>query len=250
MTEKTFNKVFSTFLLVGMAVAIVLTTIFKWNQSGAALAMLLISAFGSMMGILATVTAANGMVITFLFGLIDVTIYGAVCFINWRQGHSGLGNAIMHMVYFVPMQFVGYFQWRRRGASSETKVKARRMTGRQYLLYAGVFAAASVAAYIVLARFDRSAATSFIKMAVVLDVIPLICNILGQLLMSMAYMEQWIFWIGVNISSILMWSFTLGSGGGDFAAIYLIKYSFYLVNSLNGLRIWLKLSRPEDTIAN
>ena len=55
-------------------------------------------------------------------------------------------------------------------------------------------------------------------------------------------MEQWIFWIGVNITSILMWAFAL-KGGGDYAVIYLVKYSFYLLNSLNGLRIWIRLSR-------
>ena len=62
--------------------------------------------------------------------------------------------------------------------------------------------------------------------------------------MSTAYMDQWIFWIGVNISSVLMWSLTLASSPADsYALVYLIKYSFYLLNSLNGLRIWLKLSR-------
>jgi len=69
------------------------------------------------------------------------------------------------------------------------------------------------------------------------------CNILGQLLMSMAYMEQWIFWIGVNITSVLMWVSTLHGASDSFALIYIIKYSFYLLNSLNGLRIWLRLSR-------
>lgn len=245
MQENKFNKWFNAFILIGMAVALVLTTAIKTGAAGSGRALLLISAFGSLMGVLATVCSANGHIITFLFGLLDVTIYGIMCFINWRHGNPGLGNAILHAVYFVPMQFIGFAQWRRRGAGSTAKVKARRLDGRKALLLTAVFLVGSVAAYLVLARFDKSAADSFIKLAVVLDVLPLMCNILGQLLMSTAYMEQWIFWIGVNITSIIMWSVSMKSADDTFAIIYIIKYSFYLLNSFNGLRIWINLSRHE-----
>lgn len=244
MKDSKFNRWFNIFILAGMSVALIITTIFKLGGTQAGKVLLLVSAFGSLMGVLSTVCSANGKIITFLFGLLDVAIYGVMCLINWRGGNSGLGNAILHFIYFVPMQFVGFAQWRRHGASGGGKVKARRLSGRQWLLYMSVFVVGSVAAYLVIARFDRSAADTFIKTAVVLDVLPLMCNIIGQLLMSMAYMEQWLFWIGVNITSIVMWSVTLAGNHSDsYAVIYIIKYSFYLLNSFNGLRIWLNLSR-------
>jgi nicotinamide mononucleotide transporter len=59
-------------------------------------------------------------------------------------------------------------------------------------------------------------------------------------------MEQWYIWILVNISSISLWAVTLmGPGASGNAAVMLVKYIFYLLNSLNGLRIWLNLSRRE-----
>lgn len=244
MTEERFNKLFSSFILVGMTVALVLATALKLQGAQDGRWLLLLSAFGSLMGVLATVCSANGRIITFLFGLIDVALYGAMCLVTWSKGGSGLGNAILHFLYFVPMQFVGFAQWRRRGAVGGEKLRARRLSGKQWALYMAIMLAGSVAAYFVLARFDKSAADGFIRWAVVLDVIPLACNIVGQLLMSTAYMDQWFFWMGVNISSICMWAFTLaGSPGSDYAVIYIIKYSFYLLNSFNGLRIWLALSR-------
>ena len=100
--------------------------------------------------------------------------------------------------------------------------------------------------YLVIARFDKSAADGFLKMAVVLDVLPLVCNIFGQALMSTAYREQWFFWIGVNVFSIWMWARALSTGGGSYSVIYIIKYSFYLINSFNGLRIWHNLSKKAD----
>lgn len=244
--NKTFNKYFSVFIMVGMTVVTILATALKFVPADTEARWLLIfAAFGSLMGVAATVASASGKIITFLFGLIDVSIYGAMCLINWKNGSSGLGNAVLHFLYFVPMQFVGFFQWRHRGNTAEGSVNARRLNGKQRWLAALLFLAGSVVAYFIIARFDKSAADTFIKTAVVLDVLPLICNIIGQLLMSTAYMEQWIFWIGVNVFSITMWAVTLkGDPGSSYALIYIIKYSFYLLNSLNGLRNWLRLSRP------
>lgn len=247
--EKSFNRWFNVFILAGMTVALLLITIFKLGGTETGKALLVISAFGSLMGVLSTVCSANGSILTFFFGFLDVSIYGVMCFINWRHGGSGLGNAILHMVYFVPMQFIGFFQWRKRGAGHNgSKVEARRLDGRKWLYCTAFFVVFTVAAYFILAYFDKSAADSFIKVAVVLDVLPLVCNILGQFLMSTAYMEQWIFWIGVNITSVLMWMHSYTTSADTYTLVYIIKYSFYLLNSFNGLRIWLKLSGKKDGI--
>ncbi|MBQ0149656.1 MAG: nicotinamide riboside transporter PnuC [Bacteroidales bacterium] len=239
--EDRFNRWFSAFILIGMTVAIVMTTMLKFGRADAGRAMLIISAVGSLMGVLSSVCSANGKIITFLFGLIDVSLYAVACF----YGHK-YGNAFLHVLYFIPMQFVGYSQWKKRGqGKSGGSVRARRLSPKQWAMYMAFFMAGAVVAYLILARFDKSAADSFIKVAVLLDVLPLMCNIIGQLLMSMAYMDQWIFWIGVNISSVIMWATTLSGAADSYALIYVIKYSFYLLNSINGLRIWLNLSRPE-----
>ena len=243
--EEKFNKLFSAFVLIGMTVALVLTTALKLGDSTGGKSMLLVSAFGSLMGVMSTVFSANGNILTFLFGFLDVSIYGVICFINWRNGGTGLGNALLHLVYFVPMQFIGLAQWRKRGASSTDKPAAKRLDARGWLITSLLLLLGSVTLYFILAHFDKSAAGTFLKWSVILDVITLVCNILGQLFMSNAYMEQWFFWIGVNIFSILMWSWTLSQTGGSYALIYIIKYSFYLINSIYGLRIWLALSRKE-----
>ena len=246
MDDKRFNKWFSAFILIGMTVALVLTTAIKFGSATDGRGWLLLAAFGSLMGVLATVCSANGRIITFFFGLLDVAIYGAMCLMNWRDGGSGLGNAVLHFAYFVPMQFVGFAQWRKRGSNRSGQVKARRLNGRQWAILGPAVVASTVVLYLIIARFDRSAAEGFLKLAVVLDVLPLVCNIFGQALMSTAYREQWFFWIGVNIFSIWMWSRTMATGGGSYSAIYIVKYSFYLINSLNGLRIWHNLSKTGD----
>jgi nicotinamide mononucleotide transporter PnuC len=242
MSDKTFNKWFNTFILVGMAVVTVVVTAVKFKDADSGRAMLVISAFGSLMGLLSTVCAANGRILTFLFGLIDVTIYGVMCLIGTRYG-----NAALHLLYFLPMQFVGYFQWRKRGAEEEKKVQARRLDGKQWLLYGSIFLVGLIISYFILAAFDKTEAAGVVKWLVVMDAFSMMCNILGQYLLSTAYMEQWYFWLGVNVSTIVMWVLTLRQDpSSTYASIYVVKYSFYLLNALNGLRIWYNLSRPKE----
>ena len=239
--DKKFNKWFNTFILVGMAVVTVVVTAIKFQDADSGRAMLLISAFGSLMGVLCTVLAANGRILTFLFGILDVSIYGVMCLIGTKYG-----NAALHLLYFLPMQFVGYFQWKNRGAHEEKKVQARRLSGKQWLLYGGIFLVGLVAAYFILAALDKKEAAGVIKWVAMADAFSMMCNILGQYLLSTAYMEQWYFWILVNISTIIMWVLTIRQEPDSaFAHIYIVKYSFYLLNSLNGLRIWYNLSRRE-----
>ena len=221
--DKTFNKWFNTFILVGMAVVTVVVTAIRFQGAESGRAMLVISAIGSLMGVLSTVCAANGRILTFLFGFIDVTIYGVMCLIGTRYG-----NAALHLLYFLPMQFVGYFQWRKRGAQEQKKVQARRLDGKQWLLYGSIFLVGLVAAYFILSALDKTEAAGVVKWLVVMDAFSMMCNIIGQYLLSTAYMDQWIFWIGVNVSTIIMWVLTLcQEPDSSYALIYVVKYSFF-----------------------
>ncbi len=238
-----FNKWFNGFILVGMAVVTVLVLAFKLHDAQDGRALLIIASVGSLAGVLANVLSANGRILTFLFGLIDVSIYGAMCLTGAKYG-----NAALHLLYFLPMQVVGFLQWRRRGASGESQVRARRLDGRQWLLYGSIFLVGLVAAYFILAALDKNEAAQVVKWMVLTDAVSMMCNILGQWLLSTAYMEQWYFWIGVNIFSVVMWVLTLRqSPDSSYALVYVVKYSFYLLNSLNGLRIWLALSRKPES---
>ena len=245
-----FNLAFNLFLVIGMLVAVTVTTIFKLQQPGVRTFMLLLASFGSVMGVVNTVMSANGNILTFVFGFIDVLI-GTIVYLD----NGIMGNFALHAFYFLPMQFVGFWQWRKRGAKVVSReeggssLKARRLTGRQWLLLTSCVAVWIIALYLILlyvdgAKLAAGKIESIDKPKILLDAVVMILNIAGQVLMSLAFMEQWYIWILVNISSISLWSVAVVSGAGSGnAAVMLIKYIFYLLNSLNGLRIWLNLSR-------
>ena len=247
MTDKKFNKWFSTILMALMVVVIVIITAFKMGQPDARVVMLLIAALGSVMGVAATVLSANGIIWTFIFGILDVIFCCIVAADNQIWGTFSL-----HLFYFLPMQFVGIWQWRKRGAvGAKTEVKARRFTPKQWgITVASVLAGLALVYFILLQiRLHTSAGEPFDRSQVFFDAAVTTFNIAGQILMSLAFYEQWYLWILVNISSIFLWGGTMvSSAASSYTVVMFIKYCFYLVNSLNGLRIWYNLSKPDSSL--
>lgn len=233
-----FNTIFNILILVGMTIAVAITNYNKITAADSGKLMLVIASIGALMGVMNNVLSANGSILTFIFGVLDVTIYSIALF---QSGY--IGNAALHVLYFLPMQFVGFFNWKKRGAHGSEKVKARRLDLKGWAIAGGAFLIGSLIAYVILGFIDnKDAATGFIKTGVMLDALVMGLNILGQVLMSYAFADQWYAWILVNILSICMWVHKIDS---SYSTIYIVKYSFYFLNSLNGLRIWLNLSRKD-----
>lgn len=261
ITEKRFNLWFSIFLFVGMVSVVIIDTIFEIKDPDARLAIQLIAGFGAIMGVVNTVLSANGNIWTFVFGLIDVACCSIVYF------DSGImGTFALHVFYFLPMQFVGWWQWRKRGAGTRAeinehgeaetaKVRARRLSAKNWIYLAFGFIAGTAISYaalyyIDLAKFNSGQIAAIDKAKILLDATVVTLNILGQVLMSTAYMEQWYIWNLVNVFSIMLWTNALfGAASGSYAVVMLVKYVLYLLNSINGLRIWLRLSRDNTEIA-
>lgn len=246
MTEKTFNKLFNSFIIIGMSLSVLVGSYLKLRQGEGNTALLILSAVGALAGVISTVLSASGNIYSFVFGLIDVTIYAYALYDS--------GNPLtfcLHAFYFIPMEFVGFFMWRKRGAGAKSAVKARRLKGvgqwlKVFALLIVVFAACFALSCFATSRGWINGGQDTSKIA--LDALMTTANIVALVLMSLAYYEQWYLWTLVNISSIITWSLILKDDPqSTYSIVYLIKYIFYFLNAINGIRIWLKLSKEEIT---
>lgn len=243
--EAVFNRWFNVFILVGMLVAVALTNISELKEDTARPFMLALASIGAITGVVNSVLSANGKLLTFLFGFIDVSIASYVAFDSSIGAADPVwGNFALHAFYFLPMQFVGWWQWSSRGATDGKSVRARRMGWKMGLSVAAFVIAASAIAYFVLLFVSDGRISMQFRVLILIDAIVVVLNIVGQVLMSFAYMEQWILWILVNVFSVILWAEKAASSpDSSYTAIMVAKYVFYFLNSLNGLRIWLNLSR-------
>ena len=223
-------SVFDWFLIVGVIATNILYSALTGTVD-------IIGSVAGIAGVLCVVLVAKGSIWNYLFGIINVSLYA---FISYKA--SLFGDAALNALYEVPMQFIGFWQWRKRGAmtnesesdSSATQVKARRFNVRQrFMLILGCSVAVIAGGYLLQYFGDPQPFK---------DSTTTVLSIVAQALMALAFMEQWFLWIIINVVSVVMWGVCVSRGEAH-AAVMLIMWSFYLINSLNGLRVWLKLSR-------
>ena len=232
-------------LMTLMVIAIAITTGFKLTEPGARVALILVAATGSVMGVASSVLSANGIIWTFIFGLLDI----ACCLIV--DADNGIwGDFSLHLFYLLPMNIIGIYQWRKRGAvGAKTEVKARRLTPKQrwWVLAATVAGLAAIYGILLAVKFWTVDPATINRTQVFADAARTTFNIGGQVLMALAFYEQWYLWILVNVASILLWGSTMvSSAASSYTVVMFVKYCFYLINSFNGLRIWYNLSKETE----
>ena len=222
-------SLYDWFLIVGVVASNIIYSVLSGNVD-------IVGSVAGIAGVLCVVLVAKGSIWNYLFGIINVSMYA---YISYKA--ELYGDAVLNAFYYVPMQFIGYWQWRKRGAAvSEAQsdgqgiqVKARRFNWSQRALLAAGCVAAVVAVGFILKHFGdpqpfKDSATT-------------VLSIVAQALMALAFMEQWALWIITNVISVVMWCICVARGEAH-AAVMVIMWVFYLLNSINGFRVWLKLS--------
>ena len=230
------NKVLSLydwFLIVGVIVSNIVYTVLSGNVD-------IVGSVAGIAGVLCVVLVAKGSIWNYLFGLVNVSMYA---YISYKA--ALYGDAALNALYYVPMQFIGWWQWRKRGAAMSgseaagkgVQVRARRFSWTQRAVLAAGCAVAVVAGGFVLRHFGDPQPFK--------DSTTTLLSIVAQALMALAFMEQWALWIITNVVSVIMWTICVARGEAH-AAVMVIMWSFYLLNSINGMRVWIRLSRPDS----
>ena len=218
------------FLIVGVIVTNIVYSVLTGTMD-------LVGSVAGITGVLCVVLVAKGSIWNYAFGLVNVSLYAWISYKAALYGDAGL-NAL----YYLPMQFIGWWQWRKRGAAMSqaevvgdgVQVKARRLDVLQRIYLAlGCFAAVTLVGFVLKYLGDpqpfKDSATT-------------VLSIVAQALMALAFMEQWALWIITNVISVVMWGVCVVRGEAH-AGVMVIMWVFYLLNSINGLRVWLKLSK-------
>ena len=102
------NKVLSLydwFLIVGVIASNVIYSMMTGTLD-------VLGSLAGITGVLCVVLVAKGSIWNYLFGLVNVSLYA---YISYKA--SLYGDAVLNAFYYVPMQFIGWWQWRKRGAA-------------------------------------------------------------------------------------------------------------------------------------
>lgn len=218
-------KIFDWFLILGVISTNIVYSILQKEVD-------FIGSIAAITGVICVVMVAKGNIFNYLFGLINVTLYG---YISYKA--ALYGDAVLNILYYLPMQFVGWFIWiKRRDNPESVTVTSRVMNGKQrvmlgFLSFVLVVLVGFCLKYLNDPQPFKDSATT-------------VLSVIAMFLMVRAYMEQWVLWVVVNVISVIMWIIAFINGEMH-SMLMVIMWIFYLTNSINGWYTWLHLSSSE-----
>ncbi len=221
-------------IIACMTLAQLLLTIFTETNIGSAIFNYSIS----LAGFLYVVCASRCSFWIFVFGLYQPLAYGFVCL------HSQVfGEMIVNFAYFVPMQIIGIILWLKnykKNPSHQTNVTVKRLNLKSYYLFVPILIMCYIGIYLLLSLIDG-------QRLPYLDAFISVMSIVGTLLLTLRYVENWYAYIIVNVASSILWLMLTiqGNANAPYILILNITYTLY---SIIGLVKWLKYSKNNKNI--
>lgn len=194
-----------------------------------------INVIASISGILCVIMSAKGRLSTFLYGLIQVITYG------WISYQANLMGEVYLQVVFGIFQFIGLYTWIKNMhtlATPKTEVQEVDTKGLTPMQW-GITLVLGGAFYIAFAKYLEHIKSG----QAFLDALNVSLNLIGQVLMSLRFKEQWFFWIVVNIVSITLWTRKIMISYEYTATdvTMIVMWIGFLINSIYGYYYWKKL---------
>lgn len=173
-----------------------------------------------MLGICSVVLGAKGNILTFFFGFAQVGTYTYLCYVEHFYAEIAI-----NIYYFFTMIY-GVYCWRRRLKNSTLQVQTRRLSRRIFPLLTVAIVVLSIFVGWLLSRYTDDPQPY-------LDVMTTVPAIAAQILMVMAYREQWYLWLMVDVLALVMW---VRAENYCMAA----QYAFWCANCVYGYIQWTK----------
>jgi nicotinamide mononucleotide transporter len=165
-------------------------------------------------------------ILSWPLGAVMVASVGWVFFDQYNL----MGQALIHLLYFFPVQFWGWYHWV-RGGEEHGELGLSWTPGWEWLIYVPVYVLGTWAlGNFAAAAYDQAAYVYW-------DASIVAASVIALFLQGRKKVESWFLWIGpVNIAAIGLYSVT---GATMFAALYVV----FLANAIAGAWDWARESR-------
>ena len=182
-------------------------------------------------GIVNLVLCAKGNIWNYAFGIVYNAIY---VYIAW---HTKLyADSAIYLLYYLPMQFIGWGQWKKNRNQESGAVNARHLTGRMALTLLAVAALLIPLFAWILGLPAIGDSQPW------LDSVTTVISILAMYMMVKAIAEQWYIWIVLDAVQVVKWLIATVRGE-EHAALMLVMFAFFLANAIYGLIQWNGLAK-------
>ncbi len=188
-------------------------------------------------GVMYVVLAGKGKLSAYIFGLVNCVLYAIISY------NARLYGETMLNLYYIPMQFVGFYTWSKHMDADTAEVAKKKMTARGRLLLTLAIVAATAGYGLILNAIGGT--MPFV------DAFTTMASVIAMIISVRMYTEQWYIWFAVDFVSVIMWAVVYARGEENIAT--LLMWILYLANAvIMGIK-WeraAKIKNRKDEIAS
>ncbi len=209
-----------------LACAVILGLSIYWKDS-------VMGILSSTTGVVCVVCTGKGKLSAYLFGLVNSVLYALIAFKATLYGET-----MLNALYYVPMQFIGFYIWSKNmnDDTHEVTKKHMKVTGRVCMILAMI--GGTVAYGLVLRHLGD--AMPFV------DAFTTVSSVVAMIVSVRMFSEQWWIWIVVDVFTIYMWACNFFVGKENIAT--LLMWVVYLGNAVIMCVKWEKEIRGEKHV--
>ena len=206
------------------ATAVILGLSLYWRDSP-------VSLLAAFTGVWCVILTGKGKRSSFLFGTVNVVFYAMISF----QARY-YGEVMLNILYYLPMNFVGWFAWKKHMNEETGEVVKRRLPRNRRVWVYGLTAAAILLYGLVLKALGGNLPY--------VDSMSTVVSVTAQILSVKRLTEQWVLWIVVDVVTVVMWGINFAQGGATVAT--LAMWSVYLINAVIMYIRWNREGRANE----
>lgn len=203
-----WKKLEVTWLL--MACAIIAGLSIYWGDT-------LMGIISATTGVACVVCTGKGKLSAYAFGLVNCILYAIISYEAKLYGET-----MLNAIYYVPMQFIGFYIWSKNMNKETHEVKKLHMSAKARIISLVSMIGATVG-YGFLLKYLGDAMPFVDSFTTVSSVIAMIISV-------KMFAEQWWIWIAVDVFSVYMWLCNFMAGNDNIAT--LLMWIVYLGNAI------------------
>lgn len=213
-------KAFEVLWLI-LACAVIIGLSIYWNDS-------LMGIISATTGVACVVCTGKGKLSAYTFGLINCVLYAIISYEAKLYGET-----MLNVLYYIPMQFVGFYVWSKNMNQETHEVTKKHMSNKIRIISLISMAVLTIGYGLILKILGD--AMPFV------DSFTTISSVIAMIISVKMYSEQWWIWIAVNVFSVYMWFCNFMAGSDNIAT--LLMWVIYLGNSIIMCVKWEKEAR-------
>lgn len=167
-------------------------------------------------GVACVVCTGKGKLSAYIFGVVNILLYALISF-----EAKYYGEVMLNLLYYFPMQFYGFYVWKKNMNEETHEVKKRKMPKKHF----GIVLVVIFVATLIYGTFLKYLGGNLSYV----DALSTVVSVVAMVISIKMYLEQWILWLIVDAVTVVMWGIAFANGSDSIAT--LLMWIVYLGNA-------------------